>query len=211
MIAVKPACRDNKRRLMGERVPRLDVLITTCNESKEVVMDTVRATCVLNYPMDKYRIFVSDDGASASLKSAIEACAREYPHLHYTARTKGSIHDYKAGNLNHALQFSGKLHPARLLATTQHENSMTNDTGRIQRGCGSLPPLSSGNSSGGTAMAVFPDLSTQPTLAPWSEYVAALDADMIPEPDWLRVLLPHIEEDPLCALTSPPQVRRTDS
>lgn len=43
--------------------------------------------------------------------------------------------------------------------------------------------------------------------APWGQYVAALDADMIPMPHWLRALVPRIEKDAHCAMVCPPQVR----
>jgi cellulose synthase/poly-beta-1,6-N-acetylglucosamine synthase-like glycosyltransferase len=39
------------------------------------------------------------------------------------------------------------------------------------------------------------------------EYIAALDADMIPEPDWLRALLGHVVRDDRMALVCLPQVR----
>ena len=39
------------------------------------------------------------------------------------------------------------------------------------------------------------------------EYIAALDADMIPEPDWLRALLGHAVKDDRLALVCLPQVR----
>ena len=38
------------------------------------------------------------------------------------------------------------------------------------------------------------------------EYIAGLDADMIPEPDWLRALLPHLLQNPKAALAQLPQV-----
>ena len=38
-------------------------------------------------------------------------------------------------------------------------------------------------------------------------FIAALDADMIPSPEWLRALLPHIIKDEKLALVQPPQVR----
>lgn len=41
------------------------------------------------------------------------------------------------------------------------------------------------------------------------EFVAALDADMIPEPHWLRAILPHMLSGERCALACPPQVRLT--
>ena len=38
-----------------------------------------------------------------------------------------------------------------------------------------------------------------------SEYVAVLDVDMIPEPDWLRRVLPHVHNNPRVALACPIQ------
>jgi cellulose synthase/poly-beta-1,6-N-acetylglucosamine synthase-like glycosyltransferase len=39
------------------------------------------------------------------------------------------------------------------------------------------------------------------------EYIAALDADMIPEPAWLRAIIAHMVIDDKMALVCPPQVR----
>lgn len=39
-----------------------------------------------------------------------------------------------------------------------------------------------------------------------AEYIAALDADMIPDPQWLRGLLPHMLKSEKVALVQPPQV-----
>ncbi|KAH8723402.1 nucleotide-diphospho-sugar transferase [Phaeosphaeriaceae sp. PMI808] len=38
-----------------------------------------------------------------------------------------------------------------------------------------------------------------------AEYLATLDADMIPHPEWLRAILPHLLRDQELALVSPPQ------
>lgn len=110
ILAIKPEVRE-KRYLVGDDVPNIDVLITTCNEDLAVVMDTVRAACVLDYPADRYRIFVCDDGASTGLRNAIESYAVHFPQLHYTARVKGAVADYKAGNLNHGLKYSASVDP----------------------------------------------------------------------------------------------------
>ena len=39
-----------------------------------------------------------------------------------------------------------------------------------------------------------------------AEFIAALDADMIPDPRWIRALLPHMLNNPGLALAQPPQV-----
>lgn len=110
ILAIKPEVRE-KLYLAGDDVPNVDVLITTCNEDLGVIMDTVKAACVLDYPSDRYRIFVCDDGSSTNLRSAVESYAVQYPQLHYTARVKGAIEDYKAGNLNHGLAHSASVDP----------------------------------------------------------------------------------------------------
>ena len=44
-----------------------------------------------------------------------------------------------------------------------------------------------------------------------SEYLAAVDADMIVERDWLRAVVAHLITDPGLALACPPQVSRSYS
>lgn len=110
ILAVKPATRE-KLYLTGDDVPNIDVLITACDEDVRIVMDTVRAACVLDYPADRYRIFVCDDAASPELRNAVESYATQFQHLHYTARVKGRISNFKAGNLNHGLAHSASVDP----------------------------------------------------------------------------------------------------
>lgn len=74
-------------------------------------MDTIKAACVLDYPTDRYRVFVCDDGNSARLQDAVRSHAARYSHLHYTARVKGPVQDFKAGNLNHGLAYSASIDP----------------------------------------------------------------------------------------------------
>jgi len=110
ILAIRPAVREQQL-LLGDDVPNVDILITTCNEDAQVVMDSVRAACVLDYPVDRYRVFVCDDGASTQLQNAVKTHAVQFPQLHYTTRTKTSVKDYKAGNLNHGLAHSASVDP----------------------------------------------------------------------------------------------------
>ena len=41
-----------------------------------------------------------------------------------------------------------------------------------------------------------------------AEYVAALDADMLVKPEWLRAIMPHLISDPQTGLACPPQVMK---
>ena len=143
-----------KLRLKGDTVPVVDVLITTCGEDEDTILNTVRAACSIEYPVDRFRVFVLDDGSSSSLFRSIIALNRQYPNLYYRTREKipGVPHHFKAGNLNFGLK----------------ETITTN--GEV------------------------------------GEFVAALDADMIPQPEWLRAILPHMLVDENCGLACPPQV-----
>lgn len=143
-----------KLRLVGVDVPTVDVFVTCCGEEDDLVMDTVRAACDVDYPRDRFRVIILDDGKSAGLEAQANKLSYTYPNLHYMARIKipGQPHHFKAGNLNYGLD---QVH---------------------------LLPGGAGT------------------------YMAALDADMIPERDWLRAILPHLVIDPKMALACPPQL-----
>ncbi len=139
-------------RLRGDQVPSVDVFIPCCGESIDLILDTVRATCAVDYPNHRYRIVVLDDGSSAELEKEISQLQKERSNLFYTARPNKVAGFQKAANLNYGLNY----------------------VKTFQRGP--------------------------------SEYVAVLDCDMIPEPPWLRALIPHLLQDPRLALANPPQV-----
>lgn len=131
----------------------MDVFITCAGEDHDTVYNTVQAACASDYPLERFRVIVLDDGGSPDLSVSVKKLSESRRNLHYSARVKGKDHHFKAGNLNYGLELVK-----------------------------SLP---------GDA----------------ADYVAALDADMIPDPDWLRALVPHLLENPKLALVQPPQVR----
>ena len=143
-----------KLRLVGNDVPTVDVFITCCGEDVDLVIDTARAACDVDYPQDRFRVVILDDANDAELRVASEHLNESYPNLAYRSRPKypGVPHHFKAGNLNYGLD-------------VVHD----------------MP--------GGA-----------------SQFVAALDADMIPEQQWLRAIMPHMLHDEKLALACPPQV-----
>ncbi len=153
VYVVKPRKR-KKLRLTGDVVPTVDVLITCCGEDDDLILNTTRAACSIDYPVGAFRVVVLDDSKSPSLSRAVHALSEQYPSLHYRSRPKfpGVPHHFKAGNFNYGL-----------------DQTLGMEGGR-------------------------------------AEFVAALDADMIPEPHWLRAILPHMLLDERCALACPPQV-----
>ena len=94
-------------RLLGNYVPTVDVFVTCCGEALDVVMDTVRAASVIDYPKDRYRIFVLDDGDSTELKDQI--LGLPYENVYYTTRRIEVVTHSKAANLNHGLEYAAAL------------------------------------------------------------------------------------------------------
>ena len=137
--------------LTGDNVPTVDVLITCCGENLDVILDTVRAACALDYPTERYRVVLLDDGNSPDLKVQTDKLRQSQRNLYYTARGVEVVTHSKAANLNHGLTFVKRL-----------------ETGP-------------------------------------SEYVAVLDVDMIPMPNLLRALVPHLLDDPSFAMATIPQ------
>jgi len=76
--------------------PSVDVYIPTYNESLEIVQDTVLAAQNLDYPRDKLRVYLLDDGRREAFAAFAAAAGVGYI-------TRDDNHHAKAGNLNHAM------------------------------------------------------------------------------------------------------------
>jgi cellulose synthase/poly-beta-1,6-N-acetylglucosamine synthase-like glycosyltransferase len=99
-------------RLVGQEAPSIDVCITCCGESLDVIMDTVAGAASQDYPRTSFRVFVLDDADDEALEKAIQ----DYNQSHgtavtYLARKKlaGESHFYKAGNLRFGLETTERL------------------------------------------------------------------------------------------------------
>lgn len=135
-----------------------DCCLSTCGENPDVIMDTVTAAAIQDYPRDCYRVFVLDDFRDDAIRSAVDELndrilSAGYQSVVHLSRDKkpGIPHYYKSGNIQFGLQVKRDLY---------------------------------GN----------------------SEFFAALDADMVPEADWLARTVPHLIQSPNLALCSPPQL-----
>lgn len=100
-----------KLRLRTDDVPTVDVFVTCCGEDDEVVLDTVRAACDQDYPSERFRVIVLDDGRSGSLEAFVGQLSSIYSNVYYMARQKipGVPHHFKAGNLNYGLEQVDRL------------------------------------------------------------------------------------------------------
>jgi cellulose synthase (UDP-forming) len=76
--------------------PTVDLLIPTYNEPLSVVQNTILGALSVDYPLDKLKIYILDDGRREEFREYAEACG-----IGYITRDN-NLHA-KAGNLNHAL------------------------------------------------------------------------------------------------------------
>lgn len=76
--------------------PTVDVYIPTYNESLSVVRATVLACRALDYPADKFKVYILDDGRRRSFRRFAAAAGVGYI-------TRSDNMHAKAGNLNHAM------------------------------------------------------------------------------------------------------------
>lgn len=77
-------------------VPTVDVLICTYNEPLELLKKTIVASKNLNYPKDKFKIYVCDDGKRSELKNLCQLF-----NVNYITRDDNI--GAKAGNINNAI------------------------------------------------------------------------------------------------------------
>ena len=76
--------------------PTIDVFIPTYNEPLEVVTPTVLAALTMDYPKDKFRVFILDDGRRSNFAQFARECGATYV-------TRFDNSHAKAGNINAAL------------------------------------------------------------------------------------------------------------
>lgn len=80
----------------GQPVPFVDVLICTYNEPFNLLKLTIVAAACMDYPKDRFKVYVCDDGRREDLKKLCE----EYGVGYITRDDNAGA---KAGNINHAL------------------------------------------------------------------------------------------------------------
>jgi cellulose synthase (UDP-forming) len=80
-----------------QRWPTVDVYIPTYNESLSVVRATVLAALAMDWPREKLRVYLLDDGRRAEFRDFAAECGAGYI-------IRPDNRHAKAGNLNHALR-----------------------------------------------------------------------------------------------------------
>ncbi|WP_149537185.1 UDP-forming cellulose synthase catalytic subunit [Siccirubricoccus phaeus] len=80
-----------------EAWPEVDVYVPTYNESLDVVRPTVLAALAMDWPPEKLKVWILDDGRRPEFRRFAEECGCGYI-------IRGDNHGAKAGNINHALK-----------------------------------------------------------------------------------------------------------
>ncbi|HEX5129037.1 MAG TPA: UDP-forming cellulose synthase catalytic subunit, partial [Usitatibacter sp.] len=93
--------------------PTVDIFVPTYSEDPEIVRLTVAAATQIDYPKDKLRIYICDDGGTLAKRAheekGVEAWRRRYrlkeiaTEMGVQYLTRETNRSAKAGNLNHAL------------------------------------------------------------------------------------------------------------
>ncbi|WP_243395616.1 UDP-forming cellulose synthase catalytic subunit [Sphingomonas oleivorans] len=78
-------------------LPTVDIYIPTYNESLSIVRNTVFAALAMDYPRDRFKVYLLDDGRRAEFKAFARMVGCEYI-------TRADNLHAKAGNLNNALK-----------------------------------------------------------------------------------------------------------
>ncbi|MDK9696642.1 MAG: UDP-forming cellulose synthase catalytic subunit [Siculibacillus sp.] len=121
-VIADPLQRPPARRLKPEDCPSVDVFVPSYDESAELVAATLAAATTMDWPADKLRVHLLDDGGTTQKRNAADpVAAAESEARHHEmkalAENLGAIYltreknvSAKAGNLNAALaQTSGDL------------------------------------------------------------------------------------------------------
>lgn len=82
----------------------VDIYIPTYSEDVEIVRKTTLGALAIDYPADKKRVYILDDGRAEKLKSRREVLRRMCEELGCTMLTRDNNDHAKAGNINTALR-----------------------------------------------------------------------------------------------------------
>ncbi|KAI5081608.1 hypothetical protein GOP47_0001351 [Adiantum capillus-veneris] len=95
---------------MSRIYPTVDIMIPCCKEPTDVPQETILAALAVDYPKDRFRVLVLDDGGDDELKAFCNTIRVESgsDQLVYLRRLKvpGVPHNFKCGNMNYGLQHS---------------------------------------------------------------------------------------------------------
>ena len=90
-------------RAFSENAPTLDILVAARDE-QNVIARLVERLVSLDYPSEKLKIYIIDDGSVDNTPNILKKLSQKYERLNIISRSKNDGGG-KSGALNHALQF----------------------------------------------------------------------------------------------------------
>lgn len=121
-VAIDPLQRKPAKPLADDELPVVDVFVPSYNESADILSLTLSAAKAMDYPADRLKVFLLDDGGTDQKRNARDgrsaaAAQRRHAELQDLCRTLGVTYltrarneHAKAGNLNNGLlNSSGEL------------------------------------------------------------------------------------------------------
>ncbi len=114
-VVAAPVRRPPTRRLTAAQSPKVDVYVPTYNESADLIAATLAAAVSMDYPADKLRVYLLDDGGTDQKRNSADPVAAAAAHARHaemkelaarlgaTYLTRERNVHAKAGNLNAAL------------------------------------------------------------------------------------------------------------
>ncbi|CAM6091689.1 unnamed protein product [Calypogeia fissa] len=114
--------------------PTVHIFLPCCKEPTDVPVESIRAALKMDYPADRFKVLVLDDGGDDELKAICETMQVETAgQVVYLRRKKipGVPHHFKCGNMNYGLKHSNSeyvvmmdadmiLHPSFLRRLLPH-------------------------------------------------------------------------------------------
>lgn len=102
-------------RLHGDLAPDIDVMVTCCGEAASIISNTAAAAATQDYPADRLRVYVLDDGHDGKLESVIgkmnqvlASKNKNFTPITYLSRQleAGEPSNFKSGNLRFGIEES---------------------------------------------------------------------------------------------------------
>ncbi|HEY9806946.1 MAG TPA: glycosyltransferase, partial [Candidatus Obscuribacterales bacterium] len=88
----------------SDRLFKVDIYIPTYNEDVEIVRKTALGALAIDYPADKKRVYILDDGRAEKYKARRESLRKMCEELGCTLLTRDNNDHAKAGNINTAFK-----------------------------------------------------------------------------------------------------------
>ncbi|GAA6060914.1 hypothetical protein JCM10212_003948 [Sporobolomyces blumeae] len=186
VLTYKPKGSAAKLRLRGDQnLPSVDVFIVSSGQADQTVFDCAVAAASMDYPAHRFRVMVLDPTNSSHLATSLSkhAASQACPHLSYHKRELNSA----ASSPN---QFKDEKNRKKLLLSSPRMPTSPRDK--------DVKKDRFDNKANSINFGMM-EASTFGMKGP-ADYIAVFDADMIPERNFLRAVLPSILRDEKVAL-----------